>query len=1286
MTGFAFRRSLYALSLLAALTALSATAETVTSDWSYTIPTGGSRGAAIDGAGNIYTVGETGSTSYLYSISPAGVNNWSVTLGSFNNAKGPTLDLDRGVLYVAAGNGYNGTGFLKAYDFNGNSLWDYNTGGIASNPAIDRDGTIYVGDFTAGNVFAINPDGTLKWIYTLPSNIHMSAAGATVLEDGRIAIPTLADNFPTQTAAVYLFNADGTLAWAHSIDGRFVTGIAADAAGNLVVSEDANLGPANVYGIGIDGTRLWTFAAGNNNYGPALAVDGSIYIGSFDGKLYAFNADGSPQWEYDTGLLLGAPTAGENGTIYVASRSGSGDQLFAISATGSLLAQAALTSGYGGAWELSAPALTGNGKLYLGHRSNQLQAFSVSAQGLADSPWPRTYQNNQNTAQVPTTTIAYWTFDEGSGSTATDISGNGHDATLFGAQWTTGQFNSALGVTASPGTYASASSSADFSFTTSESFTIEAWVKANASYGGDVYGLVVGSATNIANTWSLNSKGTGFTFRLNGGHGRISTLHTPLTAHNERWVHVAAVYDASTTLFRIYVNGIASQVTADASLAGQLTDDDTAVLIPASIPFGSIGDLLFGKAENLSNHYFSGTLDEVRISSAALMPDQFIGHPFVEVSIPDLTSFYAQPLSAPVQLSDIDGQGIVAAEIFVAFDSDLLTPSSSPVSSTTMTSAWTIETNVVEGSGTPIDTLKIAMADEVALTGAGDLLTLHFDVADIRVPYTSPLALVHVLFNDGTPPATSVDGSVKLIGTTATTGFLPLLGAIPRETLTLSVNDADENTDPSSAQQVSVSIVNGAQTETLVLNEQGIDTDLFSNQINTVFSLVSTSATTSGDGIVQAKAGDVITFYFVDQLTGSGDGPVQLQQPIPVFGGSDGSIETTVVAQPGDTVRVKVVDADMSGSVNVRVDNPRSGDLEWLVLPEFSPGSSIFYGRFFTDEGTGVSGDSTLSILDCDTLLISYYDDVTALGDSTTLINQTNGVVPFGDADDNGNVQAFDAALVLLHVLSPHLTLWDSLSVNVDLQAPFGPITPYDASLILQSRVGLIGRFPVQTPLADNQPQPETSLQPGPKLVPETRWLSLRAGAGYLSVWAEDRADILSGDMLITGIEGKVQAGKELGGFLVESRATEDGLRVVFAGAEAISGSGELLRVYGASSEGAQLASASFNDGSITAQLESGPISATPATYALHANVPNPFNPETVIAFDLAQDSPVQLVVYDVLGQQVRSLVAGFLPAGAQRVLWDGRNQRGAQVGSGVYFYRLEAGEFVQTRRMMLLK
>ncbi len=264
--------------------------------------------------------------------------------------------------------------------------------------------------------------------------------------------------------------------------------------------------------------------------------------------------------------------------------------------------------------------------------------------------------------------------------------------------------------------------------------------------------------------------------------------------------------------------------------------------------------------------------------------------------------------------------------------------------------------------------------------------------------------------------------------------------------------------------------------------------------------------------------------------------------------------------------------------------------------------------------------------------------------------------------------------------------MWDSLSVNVDLQAPFGPITPFDASLILQKRVGLIDRFPVQTPLAANQPQPETSLQPGPKLMPDTRWLSLRPGADYLSVWADEREGILSGDLLIEGVEGRVQAGEELGGFLVESRATGDGLRVVFAGAQAVEGPGELLRVYGVGPDGIQLVRASFNDGRIGVQLEAGPQRVTPAAYVLHANVPNPFNPETVIAFELSQAGSVRLEVYDVLGQRVRVLMAEQRSAGSHRVLWNGRNSAGAQVGSGAYFYRLQAGAFVSTRRMMLLK
>jgi flagellar hook assembly protein FlgD len=78
-------------------------------------------------------------------------------------------------------------------------------------------------------------------------------------------------------------------------------------------------------------------------------------------------------------------------------------------------------------------------------------------------------------------------------------------------------------------------------------------------------------------------------------------------------------------------------------------------------------------------------------------------------------------------------------------------------------------------------------------------------------------------------------------------------------------------------------------------------------------------------------------------------------------------------------------------------------------------------------------------------------------------------------------------------------------------------------------------------------------------------------------------------------------------------------------------------------------------------------------------------NPETQIAFELPQDSAVRLEIYDVLGQRVRTLVAGQLSAGSHRVLWNGRDQHGVQVSSGAYFYRLQAGAFVSTRRMMLI-
>jgi hypothetical protein len=88
-----------------------------------------------------------------------------------------------------------------------------------------------------------------------------------------------------------------------------------------------------------------------------------------------------------------------------------------------------------------------------------------------------------------------------------------------------------------------------------------------------------------------------------------------------------------------------------------------------------------------------------------------------------------------------------------------------------------------------------------------------------------------------------------------------------------------------------------------------------------------------------------------------------------------------------------------------------------------------------------------------------------------------------------------------------------------------------------------------------------------------------------------------------------------------------------------------------------------------------------PMEFALYPNYPNPFNPVTVIGYDLPQQGKVSLTVYDVIGRRVATLVSGEQAAGRHKVLFDGR-----QLASGLYLYRMEVGDFVKVGKMMLVK
>ena len=100
--------------------------------------------------------------------------------------------------------------------------------------------------------------------------------------------------------------------------------------------------------------------------------------------------------------------------------------------------------------------------------------------------------------------------------------------------------------------------------------------------------------------------------------------------------------------------------------------------------------------------------------------------------------------------------------------------------------------------------------------------------------------------------------------------------------------------------------------------------------------------------------------------------------------------------------------------------------------------------------------------------------------------------------------------------------------------------------------------------------------------------------------------------------------------------------------------------------------------------VHDGPVLAT--GLVLYQNQPNPFNPSTRIRFEMPRPGHVRLAVYDVVGRFVTSLIDGPVAAGPSDVTWNGQDQQGRGVRSGVYFYRLESRGLLTTRKMVLIK
>ncbi len=133
-------------------------------------------------------------------------------------------------------------------------------------------------------------------------------------------------------------------------------------------------------------------------------------------------------------------------------------------------------------------------------------------------------------------------------------------------------------------------------------------------------------------------------------------------------------------------------------------------------------------------------------------------------------------------------------------------------------------------------------------------------------------------------------------------------------------------------------------------------------------------------------------------------------------------------------------------------------------------------------------------------------------------------------------------------------------------------------------------------------------------------------------------------------------------------------------------GRSDLFAIRNLTTSRVQIADLASADGQYVSVTKPSDAASLPSEYALSQNYPNPFNPETQIEFALPAAGHTRLAIYNLLGQEVRTLVDNDLPAGTHTIRWDGHDSRGNAAASGIYLYRLEATGVSLTRKMAMVK
>ena len=337
-------------------------------------------------------------------------------------------------------------------------------------------------------------------------------------------------------------------------------------------------------------------------------------------------------------------------------------------------------------------------------------------------------------------------------------------------------------------------------------------------------------------------------------------------------------------------------------------------------------------------------------------------------------------------------------------------------------------------------------------------------------------------------------------------------------------------------------------------------------------------------------------------------------------------------------------------------------------------------------------------------------------------------------------ISAYDASLILKHMVQyDTLTGYQLIAAEVSGDSI---IMSYDAALILRYSVGMIQHFPVGDwafrPTSRSYNQLDSS-------VTDENYTAILYGDVSGNYSQKDRKCECMGDTILVSIPRIFTQGRDTvnvpievedvtgqgiiscditltfdstvaralsaitgpiipSNWLIESRSFPGEIRIALAGADELSGSGDLIYIPFVLDTTAEIGDSTvihfdnfvFNDGSIPVELQDGVLlvgtsieempNFIPNTFFLAQNYPNPMVSGTCIKYGLPRPVEVTLAIYDLMGRRIRTLVAGKQKPGSYKVYWNGTNDNGQKVVSGVYFYCLEAGEFKAVKRLTILR